>query len=80
MKKMNSSSSTAFEQRPRINNKGQLTEMYPEYFNDSCKSKDFEYHIVKLVSHAPRKISVGLKEKLKRELKEMVEKKINEKK
>ena len=63
--------------RPPIRNKEALKETYLECFTGIGKFNDFQYHInedknVKLVVHAPQKIALSLKGKLKKELEEMV--------
>ena len=69
-------------QRPPIESKAELREMYPEYFSGVGKFKDFEYQIsidknVRPVVHAPCKIALSLQNKLEKEPEEMVKQGIN---
>ncbi|XP_069744399.1 uncharacterized protein [Narcine bancroftii] len=73
-------SDTPLEQHPPITNKAKLMDMYPECFADTVGCfGNFEYHNTidpkyKPIIHAPWKVSIELKQKLKQELEEMEEK------
>ena len=67
------------DERPSINSKEQLRKMYPECFENGPQNAfpNYEYHIttdpnVKPVIHSPRRIPLGLRDDVKKELDRMV--------
>ena len=69
--------STPIDKRPSIKNKADLKKMYPECFTNVTNCfPDYEYHIeldmnVRPVIHAPRRIPLELKEKVRQKINEM---------